>query len=837
MSVSTSESSGRGGHKVRTVHLIRRHSANRGRAGFGFSVRGGREHGTGFFVSHVEPGSEAQTQGLRTGDQIVRINGYPVEDAVHHEVLQLVQAQNRLSLKVRTVGMLPVKEKTNNALSWCIIENEEPSPKSIVPTLNKDMPRDVRLSLNVAPNMKLGCGICKGPDWRPGIFVQFTKENGLARECGLRPGDQIVECNGISFTNIQFGDAVNLLKSSRQLDLLVSKGAGLDLFPGESSGYNSSASSLNGDQSPSWEDGKRLSVVKEESAELEERLGHVDSLDKNKQWDRIEYEWESKQQRSPGNSCTVIRVGQNGHLEDCSNKTNWDIERPPPLPPPPAPGSKLAEICMFSQQHETTMVVVEVHRSQETDQDEESKRPPPPPEGDPQLFKSSSSSSCSSLSSAISQELQRRLQRRGSEGAPQQESQRKAPLKAIDEEKRQQHEQLMEEFKKAHRKMFASSEALDETSSQSSENHDSEEREATRAKQRQQTDKHKLQAVKDRLQQAELHPVQTTNIHPVPPPPPPSDNLDSLSWSSKPSTIEKTSSTSSLSSGKSSPYGVPPACPTPDYDTTSLASSMSSSSSPVRKGGGPATTTVIVNKSPTYRSTTKVPISNSSQTSKKGADQVEMDSLESFELANPKAPQPKPPATYFASRINGRTTPSPESTVTIERNGTARKPRPVSVTIGEYPTGVDRKTPTRFEFLSGSVVTNGHKDDVTDAPVTCRLQSELAQTLSRSNLRKRTEEQENHLNGLPPGQPAKGTVTVSVNSEPTKSQFPNYYSCSHQTNNKVNLFSSQETSILSSAKPSIRSAAEKLGNSLGNNNRVTIRVNNGDSNGARTERL
>jgi hypothetical protein len=31
----------------------------------GFSVRGGREHGTGFFVSHVEPASEAQRQGLR----------------------------------------------------------------------------------------------------------------------------------------------------------------------------------------------------------------------------------------------------------------------------------------------------------------------------------------------------------------------------------------------------------------------------------------------------------------------------------------------------------------------------------------------------------------------------------------------------------------------------------------------------------------------------------------------------------------------------------------------------------------------------------------------------
>lgn len=36
------------------------------------------------------------------------------------------------------------------------------------------------------------------------------------------------------------------LKSSRHLDLLLSKGAGADLFPSESSGYDSSSSSSAG---------------------------------------------------------------------------------------------------------------------------------------------------------------------------------------------------------------------------------------------------------------------------------------------------------------------------------------------------------------------------------------------------------------------------------------------------------------------------------------------------------------------------------------------------------------------------------------------------------------
>ena len=35
--------------------------------------RGGAEHGLGIYVSHVEIGSEALLQGLRTGDQILKV--------------------------------------------------------------------------------------------------------------------------------------------------------------------------------------------------------------------------------------------------------------------------------------------------------------------------------------------------------------------------------------------------------------------------------------------------------------------------------------------------------------------------------------------------------------------------------------------------------------------------------------------------------------------------------------------------------------------------------------------------------------------------------------------
>lgn len=129
--------------------------------------------------------------------------------------------------------------------------------------------QDVRITLDVEPRTKLGLGICKGPEWKPGIFVQFTKDMSVARDAGLRPGDQLLSCNGVDFADVLFSEAVTVMKASQHLEMVVRTAAGVDLFPGESSGYNSSASSVTGgDQSPCWGDqsAKRLSMVREEDA-------------------------------------------------------------------------------------------------------------------------------------------------------------------------------------------------------------------------------------------------------------------------------------------------------------------------------------------------------------------------------------------------------------------------------------------------------------------------------------------------------------------------------------------------------------------------------------------
>lgn len=256
-----SDSTGNGsiGTNVRLVILHKSNVMFNGT--LGFSIRGGREHTTGVFVSNVEPNSEAERSGLCIGDQIIRINGFPIEDATHSEVLQLIHSQNTISLKVRSVGMIPTKER-DKSVTWKFVDTNKSNSNQ-----NERFPV-LPITLEVPPHGRLGCGICKGPAWKPGIFIQFTKDACVAKDAGLKRGDQILACNGVKFSpDVTFEHAVAVMKSGNVLELLVHRGVGLDLFPGGSSGYNSSTSSLNGDnqEDPTVVQFKRLSIVKEES--------------------------------------------------------------------------------------------------------------------------------------------------------------------------------------------------------------------------------------------------------------------------------------------------------------------------------------------------------------------------------------------------------------------------------------------------------------------------------------------------------------------------------------------------------------------------------------------
>lgn len=71
--------------EVRQVTLKR----NKAQEGLGFSIRGGSEHGVGIYVSLVEPGSLAEKEGLRVGDQILKVNDKPLDKVTHAEAVKV----------------------------------------------------------------------------------------------------------------------------------------------------------------------------------------------------------------------------------------------------------------------------------------------------------------------------------------------------------------------------------------------------------------------------------------------------------------------------------------------------------------------------------------------------------------------------------------------------------------------------------------------------------------------------------------------------------------------------------------------------------------------------
>uniref|UniRef100_A0A673ZQ47 PDZ domain-containing protein n=1 Tax=Salmo trutta TaxID=8032 RepID=A0A673ZQ47_SALTR len=84
--------------EIRQVTL-RRSKSNEG---LGFSIRGGSEHGVGIYVSLVEPGSFAENEGLRVGDQIVTVNGMLFDRVSHLEAVKVQTCGVRHSSRILT---------------------------------------------------------------------------------------------------------------------------------------------------------------------------------------------------------------------------------------------------------------------------------------------------------------------------------------------------------------------------------------------------------------------------------------------------------------------------------------------------------------------------------------------------------------------------------------------------------------------------------------------------------------------------------------------------------------------------------------------------------------
>ncbi|XP_041706664.2 whirlin-like [Coregonus clupeaformis] len=220
--------------EVRQVSL-KRHKSNEG---LGFSIRGGSEHGVGIYVSLVEPGSLAEKEGLRIGDQIMKVNNTVFDKVTHADAVKVLKGSKKLSLCVRSVGRIPGGYVTNHVYTWVDPQGRSVSPPPDLPehrsaTLRRtDSQRrsnmqllqegdEKKVNLVLDDGRSLGLMIRGGAEYALGIYITGV-DRGSAAECGgLKVGDQILEVNGRSFVGIPHDEAVRVLKSSRHLMMTV----------------------------------------------------------------------------------------------------------------------------------------------------------------------------------------------------------------------------------------------------------------------------------------------------------------------------------------------------------------------------------------------------------------------------------------------------------------------------------------------------------------------------------------------------------------------------------------------------------------------------------------
>ncbi|XP_044047839.1 harmonin isoform X5 [Siniperca chuatsi] len=217
--------------KLKEVRLDRTH-----RDGLGLSVRGGLEFGSGLYISQIVKDGQAGNVGLQVGDEIVRINGYSISSCIHEEVISLIKTKKIVSLKVRHVGMIPVKSSSDEPLKWQFVDqfvSESGEKKSSIAGLasigGKEI-KEKKVFLSLVGTKGMGISISSGPTQKPGIYISNVKPGSLSAEVGLEVGDQIVEVNGVEFINADHKEAVRVLKSSRSLTITVLTGAGSELF-------------------------------------------------------------------------------------------------------------------------------------------------------------------------------------------------------------------------------------------------------------------------------------------------------------------------------------------------------------------------------------------------------------------------------------------------------------------------------------------------------------------------------------------------------------------------------------------------------------------------------
>ncbi|XP_036000603.1 whirlin-like isoform X2 [Fundulus heteroclitus] len=205
---------------VRQVTLTR----TRSHEGLGFSIRGGSEHGVGIYVSLVEPGSSAEREGLRVGDQIVAANDSVFDAVTHTEAVKVLKGCKKLTMSLCSMGHIPGGYMTNKVYSWVDPQGRSvsPPPDSQEANLRQGYSMEERtVMLNMDDGRSLGLMIRGGAEYGLGIYITGVDPGSAAHVGELKVGDQILEVNDQSFVTISHDEAVSILKLGHHLLMKV----------------------------------------------------------------------------------------------------------------------------------------------------------------------------------------------------------------------------------------------------------------------------------------------------------------------------------------------------------------------------------------------------------------------------------------------------------------------------------------------------------------------------------------------------------------------------------------------------------------------------------------
>ncbi|XP_012866008.1 PREDICTED: membrane-associated guanylate kinase, WW and PDZ domain-containing protein 1 isoform X3 [Dipodomys ordii] len=225
--------------------------------GFGFRILGGNEPGEPIYIGHIVPLGAADTDGrLRSGDELICVDGTPVIGKSHQLVVQLMQQaakQGHVNLTVRRKVVFAVPKAENEVPSPASSHHSSTQPASL--TEEKRTPQGSQNSLNtVSSGSGSTSGIGSGGGGGSGVvstvvstvvqpydveirrgenegfgFVIVSSvsrpeagttfgriiEGSPADRCGkLKVGDRILAVNGCSITNKSHSDIVNLIKEA-----------------------------------------------------------------------------------------------------------------------------------------------------------------------------------------------------------------------------------------------------------------------------------------------------------------------------------------------------------------------------------------------------------------------------------------------------------------------------------------------------------------------------------------------------------------------------------------------------------------------------------------------